>query len=112
MAVVRIPSEQAVLSEPEAVTAFLGRFGIDYQRWISDRAIGPEVGTDDLLQAFGREIDALKARGGYRAVDVIDVGPDTPNLDAMLARFSREHWHDEDEVRFVVEGRGLFHIHP
>jgi 1,2-dihydroxy-3-keto-5-methylthiopentene dioxygenase len=30
----------------------------------------------------------------------------------MLAKFSREHWHDEDEVRFVVRGRGLFHIHP
>jgi 1,2-dihydroxy-3-keto-5-methylthiopentene dioxygenase len=30
----------------------------------------------------------------------------------MLAKFSREHWHDEDEVRFIVEGRGLFHVHP
>jgi 1,2-dihydroxy-3-keto-5-methylthiopentene dioxygenase len=29
----------------------------------------------------------------------------------MLARFSREHWHDEDEVRFIIAGRGLFHIH-
>jgi 1,2-dihydroxy-3-keto-5-methylthiopentene dioxygenase len=44
--------------------------------------------------------------------DVIDVGPETPNLDTMLARFNREHWHDEDEVRFIIEGRGLFHIHP
>jgi 1,2-dihydroxy-3-keto-5-methylthiopentene dioxygenase len=43
---------------------------------------------------------------------VIDVTPETPNLEAMLARFSREHWHDEDEVRFIVRGRGLFHIHP
>ena len=30
----------------------------------------------------------------------------------MLAQFNSEHWHDEDEVRFIVEGRGLFHIHP
>jgi 1,2-dihydroxy-3-keto-5-methylthiopentene dioxygenase len=29
----------------------------------------------------------------------------------MLARFNSEHWHDEDEVRFIIEGRGLFHIH-
>jgi 1,2-dihydroxy-3-keto-5-methylthiopentene dioxygenase len=27
-------------------------------------------------------------------------------------KFNREHWHDEDEVRFIIEGRGLFHIHP
>ena len=59
-----------------------------------------------------RKSTTLKARGGYRTADVIDVRPDTPNLDAMLAKFSREHWHDEDEVRFIIEGRGLFHIHP
>ncbi len=43
---------------------------------------------------------------------MIDVRPDTPNLETMLARFTREHWHDEDEVRFIIEGRGLFHVHP
>jgi 1,2-dihydroxy-3-keto-5-methylthiopentene dioxygenase len=30
----------------------------------------------------------------------------------MLAKFSSEHWHDEDEVRFIIAGHGLFHIHP
>src|SRR5688500_19112385 len=29
----------------------------------------------------------------------------------MLAKFDREHWHDEDEVRFIISGSGLFHIH-
>jgi 1,2-dihydroxy-3-keto-5-methylthiopentene dioxygenase len=42
---------------------------------------------------------------------VIDVNPATPGLDAMLAKFNREHWHDEDEVRFTIAGHGLFHIH-
>jgi 1,2-dihydroxy-3-keto-5-methylthiopentene dioxygenase len=40
------------------------------------------------------------------------VFPDTPNLDVMLNKFNSEHWHDEDEVRFIVDGRGLFHIRP
>ena len=43
--------------------------------------------------------------------DVIDVKPATPGLDEMLAKFNREHWHDEDEVRFIIAGHGLFHIH-
>jgi 1,2-dihydroxy-3-keto-5-methylthiopentene dioxygenase len=30
----------------------------------------------------------------------------------MLAKFSREHWHDEDEVRFILEGSGVFFVHP
>ena len=29
----------------------------------------------------------------------------------MLAKFDREHWHDEDEVRFIISGGGVFHIH-
>ena len=43
---------------------------------------------------------------------MIDVGPETPGLEEMLTKFNREHWHDEDEVRFIISGRGLFHIHP
>ena len=65
-----------------------------------------------MLAAYAGKIDELKARGGYVTADVIDVNADTPGLDAMLARFNTEHWHDEDEVRLIVEGRGLFHIHP
>jgi 1,2-dihydroxy-3-keto-5-methylthiopentene dioxygenase len=30
----------------------------------------------------------------------------------MLARFAKEHTHTEDEVRFILQGRGVFHIHP
>ena len=65
-----------------------------------------------MLVGVRAEIETLKARGGYVTADVIDVNAETPNLDAMLAKFSSEHWHDEDEVRFIVEGRGLFHVHP
>jgi len=54
----------------------------------------------------------MKARGGYVTADVIDVNPETPGLEAMLSKFSREHWHDEDEVRFIISGNGLFHIRP
>jgi 1,2-dihydroxy-3-keto-5-methylthiopentene dioxygenase len=30
----------------------------------------------------------------------------------MLAKFDKEHYHTEDEVRFTVKGSGLFHINP
>jgi 1,2-dihydroxy-3-keto-5-methylthiopentene dioxygenase len=112
MAIVRVFSENAVLREPEEVGAFLARCAIDYERWVPGQPVGADATADDVLRAFAREVDTLKARGGYATADVIDVKPDTPNLDAMLAKFSREHWHDEDEVRFIVEGRGLFHVHP
>jgi 1,2-dihydroxy-3-keto-5-methylthiopentene dioxygenase len=112
MAIVRIPSEDVTLREPDAVTAFLGRHAIDYEQWAPDQPLAADASADDVLRAYAQEVDALKQRGGYATADVIDVKPETPNLDAMLARFNREHWHDEDEVRFIVEGRGLFHVHP
>ena len=112
MAIVRVPSENAVLREPGVVTKFLGRFGIDYEQWIAARPVAADASADEVLATYATEVNTLKARGGYVTADVIDVRPDTPNLEAMLAKFNREHWHDEDEVRFIVEGRGLFHVHP
>ena len=112
MAVVKVPALNRIIDEPGAVTAFLGDHGIDYERWPLDRDVEGIATPETLLAAFAPEIEALKSRGGYVTADVIDVRPETPNLETMLARFSREHWHDEDEVRFIVEGRGLFHIHP
>ena len=112
MAIVRIPAENSSLTDTNAVAAFLATHGIEYSRWTPKHAVGADTPTEALLAAYASEIDDLKARGGYVTADIIDVKPDTPNLDAMLARFSREHWHDEDEVRFIIEGRGLFHVHP
>jgi 1,2-dihydroxy-3-keto-5-methylthiopentene dioxygenase len=112
MALVKIPSENVTLHEDAAVAAFLATHGIEYERWTPAHPVAPGAAPEALLAAYAREIEALKSKGGYVTADVIDVRPDTPNLDMMLAKFSREHWHDEDEVRFIIEGRGLFHIHP
>ncbi len=112
VAVLRIPDENKTLREESEIRDYLAGIGIDYERWeMNDRA-GPNASAEAILSAYAPEIETLKARGGYVTADVIDVRPDTVGLDAMLAKFNIEHRHDEDEVRFIVEGRGLFHIHP
>jgi 1,2-dihydroxy-3-keto-5-methylthiopentene dioxygenase len=112
VAVVRIPEENRSLREPGEMRDFLAGIGIDYERWGATAETPVDASAEEILRAFAGQIDQLKARGGYVTADVIDVGPETPGLDAMLARFNTEHWHDEDEVRYIVAGRGLFHIHP
>ena len=112
MAVVSIPDENLTLSQSEAITEYLARCGIDYEQWRPDHPIAADAPANEILGTYATEIEALKARGGYVTADVIDVSPDTPGLEAMLAKFNREHWHDEDEVRFIIAGHGLFHIHP
>jgi 1,2-dihydroxy-3-keto-5-methylthiopentene dioxygenase len=112
MAHVRIPDEDRTLRDPDAIRAYLAEHGIEYERWSPDPAAGAADSSEAILAANAAKIEELRRRGGYVTADVIDVRPDTPGLDAMLAKFSTEHWHDEDEVRLIVEGRGLFHIHP
>jgi 1,2-dihydroxy-3-keto-5-methylthiopentene dioxygenase len=112
MAVVKVPEDNLVLDEAGAVTAFLQKVGIEYERWKPEREVAPGAPAEEVLDAYKPEIDRLKARGGYVTADVIDVSPATQNLEAMLAKFRREHWHDEDEVRFILEGSGIFFIHP
>ncbi len=111
MAAVKIPEQQCTLSTPDEVTHFLASHGIEYEQWHSERSVPADASGETVLAAYKDKVAELSARGGYTAADVIDVKPDTPNLDVMLAKFSREHWHDEDEVRFIVAGRGIFHIH-
>ncbi|MFZ6182239.1 1,2-dihydroxy-3-keto-5-methylthiopentene dioxygenase [Nannocystis pusilla] len=59
---------------------------------------------------FQGALDRLKAARGYVAQDVIELRPDTPNLDGLLAKFKDEHLHRDDEVRFVLDGEGIFDI--
>jgi 1,2-dihydroxy-3-keto-5-methylthiopentene dioxygenase len=112
MAVVRIPEQNRTLTTKEAIVSHLAGIGIDYETWTPSHPLGPDASSDDILQAYSAEIGQLKTRGGYVTADVIGVTEQTPGLDAMLAKFSREHWHDEDEVRFIIQGRGVFHVHP
>jgi 1,2-dihydroxy-3-keto-5-methylthiopentene dioxygenase len=112
MAIVAIPDEDRTLHEQQAVKEYLAGIGIEYQRWNSSRPLAADAPPEEVLDAYADEIERLKSQGGYVTADVIDVNPRTPGLEAMLAKFNREHWHDEDEVRFIIRGRGLFHIHP
>lgn len=112
MATVKIPDENRTLVDPVEVGKYLAEIGIDYERWEPRRPVEPNAAQEEILEAYSVEIEKLKKSGGYVTADVIDVNPSTPGLDGMLNKFNREHWHDEDEVRFVIQGRGIFHVRP
>lgn len=112
MAILNIPEDKRTISDPEELTSYLSSLGIDYEQWAPTHSVASGAPAEEILAAYATEIERLKSSGGYVTADVIDVGPQTPGLKEMLAKFNREHWHDDDEVRFIIEGRGLFHIHP
>lgn len=112
MARIRIQDENREITDTDEISAFLAPFGIWYEKWDVDGRIGPNATNEEILAAYAPEVERLKARGGFVTADVINVTRETPNLDALLAKFAKEHTHSEDEVRFTVKGSGVFHIHP
>jgi len=112
MATVHIPSQNRQLTDAEEISAFLKPFGIWYEHWQVAGRLAPTASDADILHEYAPEIQKVKEAGGFVTADVINVHPQTPNLDAMLEKFNKEHTHSEDEVRFTVEGKGVFHLHP
>lgn len=62
------------------------------------------------VEAYQGPLDALKRDRGYVHQDVVEMSSGTPGLDAICAKFKDEHLHDDDEVRFILEGEGIFDV--
>jgi 1,2-dihydroxy-3-keto-5-methylthiopentene dioxygenase len=110
MAVVTVPAEGRTIHDELGIQAELAPLGVDYEKWDLSR-VAEDASAEAVLEAYAPEIDEMKRLGGYQTADVIDVNPETPGLDVMLAKFDREHTHSEDEVRFILAGRGIFYLH-
>lgn len=111
MAVLQLVDSHTEITDAEQIRQYLAPHGIWYEHWPVEERLPSECSDDDILREFAPEIESLKVRGGFVTADVINVHPATPGLDAMLEKFNKEHTHSEDEVRFTVSGRGVFHIH-
>lgn len=82
--------------------------GLIYERWeLSDTSNRPD---EDILDIYHADIQQISKRMGYQSADLVALSEKTPKLDEIIAKFSKEHHHLEDEVRFTVEGEGVFVI--
>ncbi|HJT20221.1 MAG TPA: hypothetical protein VJ746_07110 [Nitrospira sp.] len=111
MAILRVPDKHVCVTDEQEIRRFLDARGILYDRWCLEREVSKSASGAEVLAAFGPWLDPFMRSGGYRAVDMITVSSETPNLPAIRDKFLREHTHSEDEVRMFVEGEGLFWFH-
>lgn len=106
------------LDNQEEIHAFLESNEVIYEQWDTSKLPDTlkenynltDEDKSEILNTFKAEIDAISARRGYKASDVISLSDTTPNLDELLTNFQREHHHTDDEVRFIVSGNGVFVI--
>lgn len=96
--------------DPAIIADALATIGAHFERW-SLRTIADDASDADVLATYAPEVERLKAEGGYQSVDIVRMRPDHPDRAALRTKFLDEHRHAEDEVRFFVEGEGLFTLH-
>ena len=89
----------------------LGKIGVRFERWQASRPVEAGATQEEVLAAYKVDIDRICAERGFTTVDVISIAPDNPKRDELRSKFLEEHFHKEDEVRFFVDGSGLFTLH-
>ena len=95
----------------DAIATELNKIDVRFERWQADRDLGDNPQPQDVIAAYQHEIYKLVAEKGYQSWDVISMRPDNEQREVLRTKFLSEHTHGEDEVRFFVEGAGLFCLH-
>ena len=106
----------STLTEQTEISSFLGRHNIKFQRWsipeeIQELAQKPSLDDEEksaVLEAFRPQLSELAETEGYVDSDMVCLHPETPGLDDALGKFDLEHFHTDEEVRFIVDGQGVF----
>ena len=105
------PLPELLLNDGDLIAEELAQRGIQFQRWPARANLPAGADQVAILAAYAEDVAAVQRNGGYQTVDAIRLEPTHPDREALRLKFLAEHTHSEDEVRFFVEGRGLFCLH-
>jgi 1,2-dihydroxy-3-keto-5-methylthiopentene dioxygenase len=108
MAILSIPEKNIEIRDPEAIRSFFNERGVFFDQWTCDVVFDDRATQEEILEAYSKDLKPFMEQGGYLTADVISINKLTENYDAIRAKFLAEHTHSEDEIRFFVDGQGLF----
>lgn len=100
-----------VISENNTIMNRLEGIGVLFEQWEASSHLNDDAPNEMILDAYQDSINKLKERYGFQSADVIALNPDHPDKVALRNKFLDEHTHSDFEVRFFVDGKGLFYIH-
>ncbi len=104
----------------DEVAAAVAEVGITLSSWplgddaeILELLSQPSL-TDDEKERVLTHLDhyfaPLREAGGCSARDLVVLHPGIPNLDDLVATYARCHTHDDDEIRYIIDGDGVFGV--
>jgi 1,2-dihydroxy-3-keto-5-methylthiopentene dioxygenase len=102
----------------EGIRDKLAGLGITLRRWpapdsetareLLEKSALDETEKETLLREVDNRFEQLKQEAGYTTRDLIVIHEDIPGLSDMLAKFEKIHYHSDDEVRYILSGKGYF----
>lgn len=105
----RHPTE--VINDGGEIGRRLAAVGVRFERWQAAHALSDSASQEDIIAAYQTQVDGLMQEYAFKSVDVVSLNPNHPDKVALRAKFLDEHTHSDFEVRFFVDGQGLFYIH-
>ncbi|HJW82541.1 MAG TPA: cupin domain-containing protein [Acidiferrobacterales bacterium] len=100
------------------IQARLNKLGITLKRWpapedsraraLLDQQALNDAEKEELLKSVDNRFAELKRDKGYATRDMVVVHEAIPGLPDMLAKFDKIHLHTDDEVRYILAGKGYF----
>lgn len=108
MATLYFPKNKKMVENFNEIKTYLNSKGVIHERWAAKKEFQDTATQDEILDAYSDDLKPYMAKNGYTTADVITVNHLTPNIEAIRQKFLPEHTHTEDEVRFFVDGEGVF----
>ncbi|MGA7802687.1 MAG: acireductone dioxygenase [Gammaproteobacteria bacterium] len=100
----------STVTDLESIVRELQGIGVRFERWAADRELDELTTQDEVIDAYNEQVDRLMQEYGFETVDVVSVRPDHPDRESLRKKFLDEHTHADYEVRFFVDGQGLFYL--
>lgn len=102
---------EAEYTEYATIAASLARLGVRFERWQAAQPLPADAAQETVLAAYREPVERLTREYGFQSVDVVSLRPDHPQKAELRNKFLAEHVHADFEVRFFVDGSGLFYLH-
>jgi 1,2-dihydroxy-3-keto-5-methylthiopentene dioxygenase len=113
-----IASDGTETADFDRIQARLARLGIVLNAWPAPRGTRAtqllekkaldDAEKEELLASVQNRFEELKSTNGYTTRDLVVIHEELPGLAEMLGKFDKVHFHTDDEVRYILAGRGYF----
>jgi 1,2-dihydroxy-3-keto-5-methylthiopentene dioxygenase len=94
-----------------SIHSHLHSLGVQFEQWDAKHPLAPDADQNTVLNVYRDQIDGLKHKYYFQSIDVVRVHQDQPEKEIIRKKFLGEHTHDDFEIRFFIEGSGLFYLH-